>query len=332
VHVRADNPEKPRKDVLPHGRIDACCARADPVSEVLSSNPTPGNAMPSAKRFAQIDFNVPGVKAVGMELMKLVNIPDPDTEAIARTVELDPALFGSILACANSPLYAGISEITDLRMAINRLGLKEIRRIIFHVVLESAFRSDNTDINKLLRRLWTQNLAVSLTMQRLIQDCPQVKALPLEMITFIYPLGLMHVIGIPVLIINAYSLFAKFIHDDLKRPLPDIYAREKEIFGGLDHFELGAELLRRWGFPEFFCSVIASYHLPEPALEGDVRILHSLLRHARHLAQEFDCAALPSAPEGYWLQGSVLDLSHVNTERIKVEIMEHMARIATLFS
>jgi len=288
--------------------------------------------MHSAKRFAQIDFNVPGVKAVGMELMKLVNVPDPDTEAIARTVELDPALFGSILACANSPLYAGISEISDLRMAINRLGLKEIRRIIFHVILESAFRSDNTDINKFLRRLWTQNLAVSLTMQSLIRDCPQVKALPLEMITLIYPLGLMHAIGIPVLIINRFSLFAKFIHDDLKRPLPDVYAREKEIFSGLDHFELGAELLRRWGFPEFFCAVVASHHQPEPTLEGEVRVLHALLRHARHLAQEFGYTALPNAPEGYWQHGSVLDLAQVDTERIKAEIMEQMARIAALFS
>lgn len=288
--------------------------------------------MPSTKRYMQIDFNVPGVKAVGMELMKLVNSPDPDTEAIARTVELDPALFGSILACANSPLYAGVSEIKDLRMAITRLGLKEIRRIIFHVVLESAFRSDNTDINKFLRRLWTQNLSVSLIMQRLIQDCPQVKALPLDMITLIYPLGLMHVIGIPVLIINKYSLFAKFIHDDLKRPLPDIYAREKEIFDGLDHFELGAELLRRWGFPEFYCAVIASYHLPEPPFEGDVRVLHSLLRHARHLAQEFGYAALPDSPEGYWLQGNVIDRAQINADLIKAEITEQMARIATLFS
>jgi HD-like signal output (HDOD) protein len=293
---------------------------------------SPGNAMHSAKRFAQIDFNVPGVKAVGMELMKLINIPDPDTEAIARTVELDPALFGSILACANSPLYAGIAEISDLRMAITRLGLKEIRRIIFHVVLESAFRSDNTEINKLLRLLWNQNLAVSLTMQRLMQDSPRIKALPLDMVALVYPLGLMHVIGIPVLIINKYNVFAKFIRDDLQQPLPAIYAREKELFDGLDHFELGAELLRRWGFPEFFCSVIASYNQPEPALEGDVRVLHSLLRCARHLAQEFGYAALPNAPEGYWLHGNVVDLAAVDTDRVKSEIMEQMARIARLFS
>ncbi len=288
--------------------------------------------MHSSKRFAQIDFNVPGVKTVGMELMKLVNLPDPDTEAIARTVELDPALFGSILACANSPLYSSISEISDLRMAITRLGLKEIRRIIFHVVLESAFRSDNTDINKFLRRLWTQNLSVSLIMQRLIQDCPQVKALPLDMIALIYPLGLMHVIGIPVLIINKYNLFAKFIRDDLNRPLPDIYAREKEIFDGLDHLELGSELLRRWAFPDFFCAIIASYHLPEPNLGGNARVLHSLLRHARHLAQEFGYAALPGSPEDFWLQGNVIDFAEMDADLVKAEIMEQMARIATLFS
>lgn len=288
--------------------------------------------MHSVKRLAHIDFNVPGVKAVGMELMRLLNAQNLDMDAIARTIELDPAIFGSVMACANSPLFAGVSEIVDLRIAINRLGLKEIRRIIFHVVLESAFRSDNTEINKLLRAIWKQNLAVSLTMQRLVQDCPQVKALPLDMVALVYPLGLMHVIGIPVIIINYYNSFAKFIRDDLARPLPEIYDREKEIFDGFDHFELGAELIKRWGFPDFFPAVIASYCQPEPALDANSRVLHSLLRHARHLADEFGYAALPNAPEGYWLRGNVLDLSAVDNEKLKADVLEQLDKIAVMFS
>lgn len=287
--------------------------------------------MHSVKRLAHIDFNIPGVKAVGMELMKLINAPSPDMEAFARTVELDPAIFGSILACANSPLFAGITEISDLRVALNRLGMKEIRRIIFHVVLESAFRSDNAEINKLLRAIWKQNLAVSLTMQRLIQDCPQVKALPMDMVAMIYPLGLMHVIGIPVLAINYYDAFAKFIAEDLSQPLPDIYAREKELFDGFDHFELGAEMVKRWGFPDFVPDIISSYHVPEPTLGADSRTLHALLRLARHLAQEYGYAALPDSPPGYWLQGNVLDLSGVNEDDIKADVMDQLDKILKMF-
>lgn len=288
--------------------------------------------MHSVKRLAHIDFNVPGVKAVGMELIKQLNAPQPDMEAFARTVELDPAIFGSVMACANSPLFAGISEIVDLRIALTRLGMKEIRRIVFHVVLESAFRSDNSDINKLLRAIWKQNLAVSLTMQRLIQDCPQVKALPMEMVSMIYPLGLMHVIGIPVLVINYYKEFAKFMHEDLSRPLPEIYAREKELFDGFDHFELGAEVVKRWSFPDFIPGIIASYHIPAPNLDPQSRILHSLLRFARHLAQEFKFAALPNAPQEYWLQGNVLDLAELDEEAIKADVLEQLRKIANMFS
>lgn len=253
-------------------------------------------------------------------------------DAIARTIELDPALFGSVLACANSPLFCGISEIIDLRVAINRLGLKEIRRIVFHVVLESAFRSDNSDINRLLRAIWSQNLAVSLTMQRLATECPAVRALPMEMVTLIYPLGLMHVIGIPVLIINRYDVFAKFVREDLKRPLPQIYERERELFDGFDHFELGAELVKRWAFPDFIPEIIASYNLPEPPLDREARILHSLLRHARHLAQEWGYAALPTAPEGYWLEGNVFDLDGVDQDKLREDIGEQMDRIVRMFA
>ena len=286
----------------------------------------------SVRRLAQIDFNIPGIKNVGMELMRQLNAPEPDMDTIARTIELDPALFGSVLACANSPLFCGISEIIDLRVAINRLGLKEIRRIVFHVVLESAFRSDNSEINKLLRAIWSQNLAVSLTMQRLATECAAVRALPMDMVTLIYPLGLMHVIGIPVLIINRYDVFARFIREDLTRPLPEIYERERELFDGFDHFELGAELIKRWGFPDFVPEVIATYNLPEPPLDANTRVLHSLLRHARHLAHEWKYAALPGAPEGFWLQGNVFDLEGIDQDALREDIREQMDRIVQMFA
>jgi len=288
--------------------------------------------MPSVRRLAHINFNIPGVKSVGMELMKLLNVQDPETDAIVRAIELDPAIFGSVLACANSPLFAGVSEIVDLRVAINRLGLKEIRRIIFHVVLDSAFRSDNPEINKFLRSLWNQNLAVSLTMQRLIQDCPEVGALPVDMVALAYPLGLMHVIGIPVLIINYYHEFSLFLRDDLKRPLTEIFQREHEIFDGFDHFELGAELVKRWGFPDFFPDVVGTYCQPEPELDRNARVMHSLLRHARHLTQELGYAALPAAPEGYWTEGNVIDLSGIDSEKLMADIQDQMERIRKMFS
>jgi HD-like signal output (HDOD) protein len=286
----------------------------------------------SVRRLAQIDFNIPGIKNVGMELMKLMNAPEPDMDAIARTIELDPALFGSVLACANSPLFCGISEIIDLRVAINRLGLKEIRRIVFHVVLESAFRSDNTHINKLLRSIWSQNLSVSLTMQRLASEMPQVGTLPMDMVTLIYPLGLMHVIGIPVLIINKYEAFARFVAEDLRRPLPDIFAREKEVFDGFDHFELGSELVKRWAFPDFVPEVIACYNQPEPALDDDTRVLHTLLRQARHLTEQWGYSALPGAPEGFWLEGNVFDLAEADLEAMETDVREQLSRVEIMFS
>lgn len=284
------------------------------------------------KRLTQIDFNVPGIKAVGLELMKLMNAPEPEVEAIAQAVELDPALFGSILACANSALYGGMTEIVNVRVAIARLGIKEIRRVVFHVVLDSAFRSDNPDINRLLRALWMQNLAVSLTMQRLIQDCPQIRTLPMDMISMIYPLGLMHTIGIPVLIINYFKEFSRFVHDDLGQPLPQVYSLERERFADHDHFLLGAELLRRWKFPDFLSQVVATYHLPQPDLPHDVRLLHSLLRTARHLTQEMGYAALRTAPEGFWLDECMLDISALNTATIAADVAEQLRHITTSFS
>ncbi len=280
--------------------------------------------MSNAKRLNQLDFTVPGIKPIGLELIKLVNAPEPDLIEIARTAELDPAIFGTIIACANSVMYGGIKEIGDLRMAVTRLGLREVRRIIFHVVLESAFRADHAEINLLLRDLWTQSLSTALIMQRLIPDWPQIRDLPVDMVAAIYPLGLLHLIGVPVLIANYAPAFSSFARDDLKRTPSEILAQEHARFDGFDHLQLGAELVRRWGFPDQFAEVLAIHHLPRPALSGQDRLLHSLLRQARYLGEAMGYAAMPNTPEDYWLEGNILDVSLVDTAAVERDVLEQM--------
>lgn len=286
----------------------------------------------SVKRLAHINFNVPGVKPVGLKALHLLNTDDPDTSELARIIELDPAIFGSVLACANSPLFGGISEVVDMRTALVRLGTKEIRRILFHVVLESAFRSDNAEINKLLRTLWTQNLTISLIMQRLIQDCPEVKTLPLKVMSMAYPLGLMHVLGVPVLILNYFEKFSTFIHTELTRPVPEIYTLEKKFFDDFDHFELGSELTQRWGFPDYFSKIILGYHQPEPNLPQEILPLHSLLRLARHVACDMNYCVLKNTPQDYWLQGNCLDITNIDMIDVKIDVVDQLGKISAMFS
>lgn len=286
--------------------------------------------MTTSSRFARIDFNIPGIKPVGMELIKLINRPEGDMRTIARTVELDPALLGTVMACANSAMFGGLSEIVELDVALARLGMTEIRRIVFHVVLDSALRSDNRAINQFLRLLWTQSLAVSLTMQRLIQDCPQVRALPMNMISMIYPLGLMHTIGIPVMAINFFDAIAANIARGMGTALPEIFASEKHLFGGFDHFELGAELIRRWELPEYFARVIETYGTPYPELDEDSIILHSLLRMARHIVRDLGFSVLET-PDIYWLEGSMLDVSNVDSAAVNTDVLQQMGSIRLMF-
>lgn len=284
--------------------------------------------MHDPKRLNQLNFAIPGVKPIGLELIKLSNTANPDPDKIASTAELDPAIFGTIIACANSAMYGGVREIGDLRLAVTRLGLREIRRIVFHVVLESAFRADHPEINRLLRDTWTQSLATALIMQRLIPDCPQIRALPVEMVAAIYPLGLMHLTGVPVLVANFNATFASFARQDIHLPLPDLLAREHALFDGLNHLQLGAELMRRWGFPLLCADVLAALHLADPDLPDHARLLHSLTRHALHLAQAMGYAAMPAAHDD-WLEGNRLDVSEMDPDVLRHDILDQMGKAIT---
>lgn len=288
--------------------------------------------MQTASNFSRINFNIPGVKTIGMELIRLVNAKEPDMLQIANTAELDPALFGSIISCANTALYGGISPIVDIRTAVTRLGLKEIKRIIFHVVLESAFRSDNPAIHQLLRDTWQQNLAVSLCMQHVILSCEKLKTLPVEMVAAVYPLGLMHGIGLPVLIANFFQSFARFLQTERALHLPGICERQQQLFGGLDHTILGAELLKRWGFPDFFSTIVRNVHNSDPELSSEVRPLHSLLRYARGIVEDLGYSAHAMTPKDYWQEGNMIDFSAVDNIALSQNVAEQMQQLAALIN
>jgi HD-like signal output (HDOD) protein len=70
--------------------------------------------------------------------MRLVDNPRTTVQNLAVAIAADPAVAGSVLKLANSPLYRGSFVIANLHQAVVRLGMRNLRSMLLAVVLNST--------------------------------------------------------------------------------------------------------------------------------------------------------------------------------------------------
>lgn len=197
-------------------------------------------------------FDVPGISPVGLKLIALLNNPDVTAKQIAVQARLDPVIYGNIIACANSPLYAGVSVTTDILASLVRLGQREIKRIVYQVVLRAAFFHEIPAVNALMRRIWMQGLTTNLCMQKCVSVASHAFELSTDELEYLSCLGLVHNIGYVVLLINFQNRFLDFFVRADSLALQDFFNEEHAWFNGFDHFTAGRAVLKHWNFPRFF--------------------------------------------------------------------------------
>ena len=77
---------------------------------------------------------IPTLPEVVMRLQQEIESDDSDASAIARIISEDPTLTLKVLKIANSAIYHTGSEVVDVRQAVTRLGMSEIRNLVYAVV------------------------------------------------------------------------------------------------------------------------------------------------------------------------------------------------------
>ncbi len=199
--------------------------------------------------------DLPPLPDILIRLDQLINDPNVSINAIADLLSTEPALSGKVIQLANSAYYGGGRiDVENLRGAVLRLGLAEIRKMVYAIKLGSMFW-DQGIVDQ--RKFWRHNLGVALLTQKLAaRGNAQIADREAA-----YVAGLMHDVGIMVfgyIIPEVYSAFlAKAAEID--KPL---HVQEKETFG-IDHSELGALYIQRWWKIEQAVELaVAQHHFP----------------------------------------------------------------------
>jgi HD-like signal output (HDOD) protein len=174
---------------------------------------------------------------------------------IARLVQRDIGLSAQVLKIANSPYYGSSHRISNVSMAISRMGTREFKIMAFSAAVINTFKDLESVLD--MSAFWRHCLASSLASQLL--SSPAELEMEQELGDGAYYMaGLMHHVGILVEAIKDPRRYmqARQFAQDSGWSMAD---SERRVFG-FDHADVGAALLRMWRFPEDVCDA-AQYHL-----------------------------------------------------------------------
>ncbi|MBC3918689.1 HDOD domain-containing protein [Undibacterium sp. CY18W] len=187
---------------------------------------------------------LPSIPKVVQEVIDSFNNDDVSIDEIARKLSADQVLSAKLLRLANSSYYHASRTVGSVDDAVLMLGFMTVRTLVVSSGLTSGFKSmPGVD----LKQFWRYSLHTAVVAKWLAKKAHANS-------DFAFTVGLMHAIG--QLVMHAGMPEQMLQIDKIAGPLdvrrPDV---ERTSFG-YDFFDVGAELSKRWRFPDSFATAI----------------------------------------------------------------------------
>jgi len=262
----------------------------------------------------------PSPSRVALELMALLERPNASVAEAATLVRLDSVLTAKILELANSVLYRGSRPVLALPDAILRLGL----RTLAHFVLGLSLTKTRSPIPGLdLSRYWARALVRALFLEELVTRVGSWSKAE------VFTLGLLSDVGYLLLFCAVPESMAELLGSAVD-PHEMPVAEQERL--GINHIELTALLLERWGFPQLMLRAVRS-QLEAVPVEEDSRLgrLCHLLEAGRLFADLWD-DTLSNLQQGRlrWLRQQ-LEVDDVAFQQIAERVQGEWRQLSGLF-
>jgi putative nucleotidyltransferase with HDIG domain len=205
----------------------------------------------------------PAMSASVLRVLSLLQDPESDATAIETELRWDPGLTANLLKIANSSYFGCSGSVGSVRDAVVRLGLARVYQLVVtasvNAVLEPAVPGYDTQPGE----MWRHAVAVSVAAECLADELePSVR-------DDAFTAGLLHDVGKLVL--------GEFVQKRSRRVEgaaskgAAFDTAEKQVLG-VDHAEVGAQILKGWLLPENLVEVVRWHHHPD-ALDPPRRLV-----------------------------------------------------------
>ncbi len=198
---------------------------------------------------------IPLWRATADEALRITRNPLADITEVARVISKDPALYGKILGLVNSSLFSRGKSVTDLGVALVRLGLTQTKNLLLQSVAYSEiFQSKRFGME--IRYSLLHGMALALLSRELAPCFTFVDG------ELLFAFCMLHDIGISIALKNGEEL--------------DPTAKKETILKAAmcSHGALAATVLRAQSVPLEICDLVSKHDTPSADLSaGEVRIL-----------------------------------------------------------
>lgn len=207
------------------------------------------------------EIQFPSLPGIAVEILDIVNKDDAPLTQLGEVIAVDPALSAKMLKVANSSLFSGNREISNLNRAMAILGTNTIRSIALSFVISSDLcskKQSGYSIDDFWRRAVISAVAAEL-LSKMLGDRDED----------IFLTALLQDLGLLAMLMTKGQSYHSLLesYKDLQEELKDL---EMEKYG-FNHQQVGYALLSEWNLPEAITLPIRHHHCPEKAPETHSR-------------------------------------------------------------
>lgn len=219
---------------------------------------------------------LPSPPGAAARIVALCERHDVELREIADVTMADPALAARLLRYANSPIAGVGRPVCSVRDAVVMLGMRRTKLTALGFCLPLFdFKPAGRSFD--LKAFWSESFLTAVVARRLM--APRFNAEREEAFTA----GLLAGVGRLTLACGLPAEYDRLL--DQTHSLDALLEAERNAFG-VDHAQLGAQLLADWELPSVLVEAVAQQYAPSQA-EGPGKALAEVVHRSRPLAEAF---------------------------------------------
>ncbi|MEM7206593.1 MAG: HDOD domain-containing protein [Pseudomonadota bacterium] len=248
--------------------------------------------------FQKRKLKVPSLPDIAFKIRDAINKPNVGAAEVAQIIQSDPVLTGRLVNIANSPVARGVEKVSNLKMAVTRLGLEATRSLAFTLAVKQLYRGSNPLVTRVMNQLFSDSCYVAALSYVLARRVPHLDAERAQLAGLVHDIG-----GAPIL--HYADKFPEYF--DSEAQLVSIVRNLSPI--------IGQWVLSSWEFDQELCDIPQScrdWYRKTPTEINYLEIATAaLLHHIRstNLQQNSDLPALENIAIGRKLMDQGIDLS-----------------------
>ena len=194
-------------------------------------------------------LRLPPFPQIALRVLQLARDENVQLHELCDLISADPAFASEVLTVANSVLYSPRYPSSSILQAVAILGSNTLQGMCITVGIRAYL--GKTMRVPAMQRLWRHNLACAIVAGRLASGGLIDKDVA-------YTAGILHDIGRMALAVVQPKEYAVLLETHHGNAL-SVLDGERDLFG-LDHCEIGRQLVGEWKLPAEFDLAVSAHH------------------------------------------------------------------------